>query len=208
MKTIIFDLIDTLAYLDGIGEATQALKERLGSKRFDVLWGNGQLDKDASIEAVLQRIRQADSFSAAEEVAIVAWLDFSNAVLYPETLTTLQRLKDQHYTLAVLSNSPATHRDQLADLGIAQYIDYPVFSFEVGFRKPESKMFQTMIQRLQVDPAEILMVGDSMELDIVPAQKLGMQTVLMDRDGQSDLEQTIKSLDKLVDWLADNHDVD
>ena len=53
-------------------------------------------------------------------------------------------------------------------------------SEEVGSAKPEMEFFQEAISRAALPPAEVLMVGDSMRLDIAPARMLGMHTILYD----------------------------
>lgn len=56
-------------------------------------------------------------------------------------------------------------------------------SEEVGLAKPNVAFYQYAIQRAGVKPEEILYIGDSMKLDIIPTQSLGMRSLLIDRDG-------------------------
>jgi 4-nitrophenyl phosphatase len=45
--------------------------------------------------------------------------------------------------------------------------------------KPEPGIFQTALQRMKLEPEEVLMVGDRLETDILGAQQLGMKTALV-----------------------------
>lgn len=80
---------------------------------------------------------------------------------------------------------------------------FEVFSPEVtGLKKPDAKAFRAVLERTGVFPEETVMVGDSLENDILPAKALGMKTVLIDRagkfDGFADPEIIkIKSLEEL-----------
>jgi FMN phosphatase YigB (HAD superfamily) len=56
----------------------------------------------------------------------------------------------------------------------------------------------------RIRPSEAMHVGDSFENDYLPAQRLGMQAVLIDRRGvrPSDAEnRTIRDLDQLLKML-------
>ena len=96
------------------------------------------------------------------------------------THALLESLRSRGLKLGVVSNAfdPGwlLHRD-LADAGVAERIDFAVFSSEVGRRKPDPLIFQTALDALGVEPAETLFVGDRLEQDIGGASQLGMKTV-------------------------------
>lgn len=50
-----------------------------------------------------------------------------------------------------------------------------------GKRKPDPGFFNLMLEHSYLKPEEILYVGDSVKLDILPARKLGIKAVLIDR---------------------------
>ena len=52
---------------------------------------------------------------------------------------------------------------------------------ETKFLKPDPKAFLVVLNKLKVKPEEVLMVGDEIERDLIPAQKLGMEVILIDR---------------------------
>jgi putative hydrolase of the HAD superfamily len=53
-----------------------------------------------------------------------------------------------------------------------------VTSVDVGVRKPHALIFETALRTLGVRPEESVMVGDSYEIDLVPAAVLGMAPIL------------------------------
>jgi HAD superfamily hydrolase (TIGR01509 family) len=60
---------------------------------------------------------------------------------------------------------------------------FTVFSPDVtGAKKPDPKAFLAVLAKMQADPEETVMVGDSLENDILPALAIGMKAVLIDRD--------------------------
>lgn len=63
-----------------------------------------------------------------------------------------------------------------------QYIEALVISTEVGCAKPNAKMYETIIDQLQVKPGECLFVDDR-ECNLQGAMQAGMRAVQMCRDG-------------------------
>ena len=69
-------------------------------------------------------------------------------------------------------------------------------------RKPELKFYQTAIEKLEIEASEILYIGDSLKLDIIPAKKLGMNTLLIDRDNiYPNSEKRISSFKELKKYI-------
>jgi len=100
--------------------------------------------------------------------------------LFPDTIETLGRLK-KNYKLVLLSNtSKEEGREAIAGLDIEKYFDNVIFSCEIGLAKPNPKIFQLIIESMNVKPEEIVMIGDNLEMDIVPARMLGFKTFLID----------------------------
>jgi putative hydrolase of the HAD superfamily len=52
-----------------------------------------------------------------------------------------------------------------------------VFSSEVGFRKPDPRIFERVLEALGVAPENALFVGDRLYEDVRGAGELGMTTV-------------------------------
>lgn len=85
-----------------------------------------------------------------------------------------------------------------SNLGLEKYFE--IFTpRETKFLKPDPRAFLAVVEKLKVKPEETLMIGDELERDLVPAKKLGMKTVLIDRnDTVKDTSiKKIKSLTEL-----------
>lgn len=97
------------------------------------------------------------------------------------THALLDSLRSRGLKLGLVSNAfdppPILHRD-LEAMGLAERLDAVVFSSEVGRRKPDPLIFETALERLDVDPARALFVGDRRYEDVRGASELGMKTVL------------------------------
>jgi putative hydrolase of the HAD superfamily len=101
-------------------------------------------------------------------------------VLGSTTHALLEVLRSRGLRLGLVSNAfdPGwlLHRD-LEQMGIAERIDYAVFSSEVGKRKPHPEIFERALEALEVAPGEALFVGDRLYEDVRGAAQVGMTTV-------------------------------
>lgn len=122
---------------------------------------------------------------------------------YPETEEVLRTLKEQGHRLGLISNLwpfPVDHIFRV--LGFGKYFEHLVYSFEVGARKPDARIFQAACQRFGVESGDCLMVGDNPDADVRGALAVGMGAALVDRSGTSKLSipgaRVISSLSDLV----------
>ncbi len=95
----------------------------------------------------------------------------------------LRRLAER-YRLAVVSNFDYTPTalDILERAGVVELFDAVVVSDEVGWRKPRRDIFDAAFVRLGVRPEESLFVGDRADMDVLGAQRLGMDAAWINRD--------------------------
>jgi putative hydrolase of the HAD superfamily len=62
-------------------------------------------------------------------------------------------------------------------MGLAERLDFSVFSSEVGTRKPHPAIFERALEALGVEPERALFVGDRLYEDVRGASEVGMTTV-------------------------------
>lgn len=200
-KLIIFDLIDTLAYCEGLSEQSMHLEEVLSKDVINRFVDGGNIDKLRSVDEALAKFRAIAPLSAEQELLVREWLSWSQNYLFNDSIEVLKYLKNEGYKVAVISNSPPTTRDQLLDLGIKEYIDVVAFSFEVDARKPEKEIFLSVLAKTNIEPSEALMVGDSLKNDINGAHAVGIDSLLLDRNDTISYAPKITTLLQLKEFL-------
>jgi putative hydrolase of the HAD superfamily len=96
-------------------------------------------------------------------------------------------LAEADLRLAVTSNSDGTIADHLArhewlqvGEGAGVTVEVITDSGIVGVGKPDPRVFQATIDALELDPARILHVGDSVHYDVEGGAAVGLRTVHMD----------------------------
>jgi len=101
-------------------------------------------------------------------------------ILAAHTHPLLESLRELGLKLGLVSNAfdPGwlLHHD-LEQMGIAQRLDFSVFSSEFGLRKPHPAIFERALEALEVEAEHSLFVGDRLYEDVRGAAEVGMTTV-------------------------------
>lgn len=100
-----------------------------------------------------------------------------NAVLWTEPIQLVGELKEKGILALVLSNTIPPHEEVVRNKGWYDYFDRTYFSNRIGFRKPDVKAFEYVLEKEGLLGSECVFVDDSPE-NLAPAETLGMKTVL------------------------------
>jgi HAD superfamily hydrolase (TIGR01549 family) len=108
------------------------------------------------------------------------WEGSHNFDLYDDALPTLELLRGHGLKLGLVSNGVRDLNEFVADHRLD--VDAALSSRGHGWIKPHPSIFRAVLERLEVEPEEAAMVGDSPEDDIEGAKALGMRAFLLDRE--------------------------
>jgi putative hydrolase of the HAD superfamily len=103
--------------------------------------------------------------------------------LYPDVLPTLSALERRGVPMAVVSNWDERLPGVLEDLGLAPFFQAVAYSADVGVEKPHPGIFEHALGALELQPEEVLHVGDRVREDVEGALALGMEAMLLVRPG-------------------------
>jgi putative hydrolase of the HAD superfamily len=112
--------------------------------------------------------------------------------LYPEVPGVLQELGPR-FQLAVISNFDGRLRFILQHLGISKYFDHVFISSELGADKPDPEIYRRAVKLMNLQPPEVLHVGDDQERDWTAAAAAGLQVFQLHRP-QNSLRDLLASL--------------
>lgn len=121
-----------------------------------------------------------------------------------ENATPVLKALSEKYPLVLVSNFYGNINTVLKDFGIDSYFTKVVESAVVGVRKPDPEIFRLGVSALELQPDEVLVVGDSYSKDILPALKAGCHAVWLKGKGWTAEEDkiaypdTISSLSELL----------
>lgn len=100
--------------------------------------------------------------------------------LYPGALDALALLRAKGYRLWLLSNAQHVFTAyELRHLGLGTQLDGIYISSDYGFRKPDLRFYNALIQEQNLNPEKCLMIGNDRETDIAGAKAAGMDTLYM-----------------------------
>ena len=96
--------------------------------------------------------------------------------VFPQSVRLLDELKE--YPLGVVSNGQRVFSEiELRYLNLFDHFKSVIFSSDLGFKKPDPRIFLAGARALGLNEKEVLYIGDNFENDIIPSVKLGMKAM-------------------------------
>jgi len=96
-----------------------------------------------------------------------------------ENVAMLQRLRGAGIKLALLSNADVMDMEAYRGSLLEGCFDVEVFSCEVGWVKPEPEIYRLCLERLGLEAADCIFVGDGGSNELDGAQAAGLRTVFV-----------------------------
>jgi putative hydrolase of the HAD superfamily len=152
-----FALLDTSFY--------PRCQGRYGDALHTMRWIADQLGADPTDA----RLRAAQ---AARLIALRA-----DTRLRPEAVDALRRLRLSGARLAVVSDCAWELPEIMPSLPIAPFLDAAVYSVVVGQTKPHPAMYAAACERLRVDPADCVYIGDGGSRELSGAEEFGIPAI-------------------------------
>lgn len=120
------------------------------------------------------------------------WFTWDEVKPLPEMIDLVRSLKQNGYTVGVLSNVFNITRDLVKANGGYDEFDFVVASCDLGFKKPEPEIFQVALEKLEpIKPEEVVFFDDH-EDNSRAAEKLGIKGIHV--TNQHDAIAVVKSL--------------
>ncbi|MGX6743828.1 HAD-IA family hydrolase [Streptomyces peucetius] len=144
-----------------------------------------------------------DPQSAAPALRRALERDDLYRVLDPEARDTLRALRAQGTTVAVISNSAGTVRDDLARYGLLEHTDAVFDSTHVGIEKPDPAIFRQALDQLGLDGRDCWYVGDGLVNDVLGAVGAGFALgILYDPFGTGGHLPAVPRITRLTELLG------
>ncbi|MDE5685834.1 MAG: HAD family hydrolase [Paramuribaculum sp.] len=121
-----------------------------------------------------------------------------------EARPTLEILASR-YPMMLVSNFYGNVDSVLRDFDLRRYFKGIIESAVVGIRKPDPTIFRLGVVALGYEPEEVLVIGDSLKKDILPARSIGCPTAWLKGKGWTAEEDAaedpsmIKRLNEVLD---------
>jgi len=116
---------------------------------------------------------------------------------------TLQYIKGKNIKLGIMTNGTSeSQRGKLRRFDIEKNFDYIFIEGEVGYGKPDIKIYEYMLKETKVESSKIIMVGDNLVWDIEPPLKMGIFTIWINSKG-ADLNNYNIKPDRIIQKISD-----
>ena len=181
-------------------EALQALRLQIASEREDLAH-----DISAQRRLALQHVfaRSGVTAGPVDTLWEIYFAARNQVELYADSADALRRMA-RRFPLASLTNGNA----DLKRVGIEAYFASHIRASEVGYAKPDRRIFLAAATQLGVAPEDILHVGDDPLRDIAGARAAGLRTAWINREGAAwpvalgaRPELELRDMGSLADWL-------
>jgi putative hydrolase of the HAD superfamily len=207
-QSILFDLDDTILSDDTVSEEAwhktcdifaDRFKPRAGTDLFSVIneeriifwdnpvnlregaWRNLYQSRLTVVKTALHRLGLEDVSLANDIVIAYNNLKAKLVKLFPNAERTLNELKVRGIKMALLTNGEAeSQRAKVEKLGLRNFFPVCLIEGELGFGKPDLRMYQLALDSLHAQASSTWMFGDRLEFDIIWAQNMGIKGIWCD----------------------------
>ena len=121
----------------------------------------------------------------------------SKYVFYEDVKEVIPRLKNK-YKMAVVSDAWPSLENVFIDADMKKYFEIIVISTQIGTLKADPRMYETAIQRLQVNNSEAIFIDDNIN-NCLGAERLGIKSILMSRENFNENKEKNKTMPVVED---------
>ena len=166
------------------GEGTEYLTAREGYRR--------------ATDAIL-----SEDARETEWESIFQQIHDEHAEAYPDAVETIERLAEADFHLGVISDVDHDEGQRLLEaFGVREAFDSFTSSEEVGLKKPDQAMFETALEKANVDGDEAVMIGDRYANDMEGGKEAGMTTIAYGADDGPAVDYHVDDLREILSLLA------
>ncbi len=221
IKAIIFDLDDTLYDCSGtlvlkgkklaakiISKTIKCSEEEALKLQMEI---EGRLGPKADIAGEISSLYNLQEDFCKEITNTINTLEVDGAVLFPDTMDSINELKRLGYKLFLVTfGKRKMQKKKINTLGLERAFDEIVITENP---QGKEKCFREIITKYGLEPEQVLCVGDKIKDEIEVGRKLGMSTALMKHGRhyhfyKSEIsdEEPYLHITKISDLLKDEED--
>ena len=205
-KALFFDLDDTILAFHGVSrpawkQVCSHFAGLLSVKEKDLFnaiktnsiwfWSNPERHRKGRLDMIIARrevvkkalndLKIKDKDIAYRIADMFSDLRFQMIYVFPKALETLTAISEKHIRLALITNgSLKDQRAKIERFKLAAYFDKIFIEGELGFGKPDLRVFRKALDFFNLNPEQAWMTGDNLEWDIMAPQKLGIYSIWND----------------------------
>lgn len=104
--------------------------------------------------------------------------------LFPNSIHTLAELQRKGIRMALVTNGTSKdQREKILRFGLEGFFEAIFIEEEVGFGKPDVRIYKQALEALKLQPQDVWMVGDNLIWDVQAPQSIGIHSIWNDYQG-------------------------
>lgn len=132
-------------------------------------------------------------FGHKQEQNVVELISFhkTRQCLFDDVIITLKALHKRNIQIGIISNTYMWSVISMKDLGLSDYFEHEIYSYQVKCSKPDVKIFKKAEESFGMPSTKCMYVGDSMMADVAGAKNAGWKAVLLDREHKTHIFENL-----------------
>ena len=173
--------------------------ERHRAGRLELQWARGEVVRlalaDIGVDDPKLALRIGETYHALRDQGIRP---------FAEAVATVRWMREQGCRLALLTNGGSRgQREKINRFDLAGLFDTILVEGEVGFGKPDPRIYTRALSELDVAADQAWMVGDNLEWDVAGPQREGITGIWIDARGRGLPPGHHVRPDRIISRLAD-----
>ena len=174
---LVFDMGGVLIEINWHRQVSKLVGTDVPFEQIHALWSSSKAATDFE-HGYIDYNTFAERFIAEQEIDI-SLAEFEQEFMaiivgdFPDAKTLLAELQP-HFTLSLLSNTNAKHWQHIQQTsGVLKYMENPFTSISLAAMKPDYKIYQRLVDKLQCAPQEVLFFDDGKK-NVDAAREFGL----------------------------------
>lgn len=193
IKLVIFDLDDTLIseaeYVkSGYNVVSKHIEDKFNinsNEAFNKLWFLFEKREKNTFNKLLDEYMVSYTKEDITEIVNIYRNHMPNISFFDDVIPVLEELKKRNIHTGIISDGYlVTQKNKLEVLNEYNKFDYIILTDELGkeYWKPNPKAFQMMLDRFNLNPEEVIYVGDNPKKDFYIKKIMPVKTVKIERE--------------------------
>jgi len=157
------------------------------------------------IEEILRNFDIHATEEAKNEILSLRIERFKNTLtkVDEEIINTLVKIKKKGIKLCLISNADKIDILHWDDSPLAKVFDEVIFSCEVGVLKPDKRIYEIALERMDTEPSKGIFIGDGGSDELLGAKSVGLNTIMVSHLLKREFEKHEK-IKENADYYVEN----
>jgi putative hydrolase of the HAD superfamily len=137
------------------------------------------------------------------EKVIIEYMDKTKWFIYDDVIEALVKVKDNGFKNYILSNHIPKLTEIVENVGLNEYF-YGIYSSgNIGYEKPNIKIYEYVLNELKVNKNDCIIIGDSFKADIKGGENIGIKSILVRSENIEKYKWYCKDLGKIIEKIKE-----